>query len=253
MQTDTYNFPVAQFPITADNVDIPNRFAVIRTDTNQPLGIVSEKYSLIPHENVISGMRESLIGHKFEENIKVVKDGAQLFATYTLRDMEQEVAKGDVVGMQLTVRNSYDGSSPVQLSLGALRLVCTNGMTLSKKFMNFSQRHLGEAKAVDFGEMQEKISLYSVQFGDLVPVMNQMTNEEFTPVDKSFSAQDTKIPAYIMKEASAEYEKAKDNTVWGYYNSLTYAITHQMRKETPMRQASYNDRAWQLASNALAL
>lgn len=248
-----YDFPVEMTPISAGGIDIPDRFAIIRQDTKTPLGVVSDKYSIITHSDVIKGMRDALDSRKFDESVELTKDGAQLFATYTLRDMEEEVAKNDVVGMQLTVKNSYDGSSPVQMSLGALRLVCENGMTLSKSFMNFTQRHIGEVNKPEIHEMREKISLYTSQFGDLVPTMNEMTKTQIKPDKKLFDKKETRFPSYLLNVAEHEFKGKKDETVWGYYNSLTYAITHKMRKDSPHSRSYLTDRAWTLASNKLSV
>src|SRR3989344_8403522 len=68
-----YDFPTTLASLKANGIDIPHRFAVIRTDTNEPLGIISDQYQLIPHKEVLEKSREALIQKKlkFEEKTNI--------------------------------------------------------------------------------------------------------------------------------------------------------------------------------------
>lgn len=43
MEKTKYDFPVRLAAINSDSILIPNKLAVIREDTNEPIGIVSDK------------------------------------------------------------------------------------------------------------------------------------------------------------------------------------------------------------------
>ena len=88
----THNFPVELMPIqTKSRIAIPDRRAVVRTDTNTPLGIVSTKYELLKHADVVNGFRKALKGDEYEETIKLARNGAQLYATYSMPTHKVEV------------------------------------------------------------------------------------------------------------------------------------------------------------------
>jgi hypothetical protein len=248
-----YDFPVELRPVfTTSNktkIEMPRKLAVVRTDTDTSLGIVSDKYAFLKHADVISGFREALSGQKYSEDISLQRDGAQLFVKYTLKDVQAEVQKGDIVGMQLIARNSYDGSTQLHLSLGSLRLVCGNGMVVTKSFIEFSHKHVGETLALNVGDVKQSIDGMIAKFQTVLPFMQNMSRTTLAKDDTElFDAKKLKLPGYLVEEAKQEYTRAKDNTLWGYYNSLTFAITHKMRKDAPALESYYSALAWDIAS-----
>jgi len=65
METKTiehkYDFPVELVPIKANNIIIPKKVAVFRTDNNQSIGIVSNQYRLLKHKDIVDSFREDLL------------------------------------------------------------------------------------------------------------------------------------------------------------------------------------------------
>lgn len=255
--TTKYNFPVELTAIRTrykgTAIAIPDRKAVLRTDTLIPLGIVSTKYELLKHADVINGFRDALKDQHYNETIKLAKNGAQLYATYSLPEHKVEVRKNDVISLQFIVKNSYDGTNALHITLGAFRVVCTNGMIIGKKFFTFSQKHIGsEAGVVDSSVLKDKVNMIATQFAKTLPIMQDMAE---TPVtidpDELFDHKKIKIPKYLLAFAAEEYRNAQDLSLWGFYNSLTYAITHHMKRESPSASIWYGQVAWKEATKNL--
>ena len=68
-----YSLPVELQPISTEpsGFIVPNRLAVVRTDTMRPIAVVSKKYALLPHADVIDTLRESLKGQDVQEKVQV--------------------------------------------------------------------------------------------------------------------------------------------------------------------------------------
>jgi hypothetical protein len=244
-----YNFPVSIVPITAGSKTIPNKFAIVRKDTNEPLSIVSKRYNLLKHADVIDTFKQSLVGLDYDEKTELGKNGAQLFATYTFKDKSLEVAKDDIVAMRLILRNSYDGTKTFQLALGACRLVCTNGMVIAKDIFSFSLKHYSN-QMPEIEKISERITGMMKSFKELLPAMQKMDKQPLKSRPTLFkSSKDLFIPKYLLKEAEMVYNENKQ-TVWTYYNSLTFANTHKMRdkQNTPLARFEYLKRAWNVAT-----
>ena len=247
---EKYNFPVKLTPVKTNGILIPNKFAVLRTDTKHPIGIVSNKYQLLKHETVVNGFRQALKKTKYEEKIQLRKDGSSLFATYKISENQLIISKGDIVSLQFVVKNSYNGKNSLQIILGAFRLVCENGMIIGKEFFSFSRKHIGQ------GELKtelliESITQLSSQFKESLPIMQQMTKMKMgRNEDKAFKEDDV-LPTYMLEAAQKEYMLWNDNSVWGFYNSLTKVITHQSKRDNPARQIKFGARAWSLALKQL--
>lgn len=237
-----YNFPVELTPLMTENkVVVPKKLAVVRTDTDEPIGVVSNKYQLVKHGDVVDSFRGALKKIKHTETIKVARNGAQLFATYKLDQEKVEVRKGDIVSLQFIVKNSYDGSNALQIMLGAYRLVCENGMVLGKNFFFYSHKHIGQNNN-DVPELIEKLT---TQFKTTLPVMQQMAKDKITtPVEKLFAREKVKLPVYLLDEAKVAYENDKDFTRWGFYNALTNAITHKSKRDGAQTALNYGRFAW---------
>lgn len=245
----THDFPVElQSIFLTGEKEIPKRKAIVRTDTNQTLGIASSSYALLPHANVVNGFREALTGYKITEQIQVTKNGAHLYYRVGLPEVVVKVSEEDSVSLMLFVKNSYDGSHSLQILFGAFRLVCSNGMVIGRKFVEFNHKHVGENMTVKVGALQSQIARYIDLFFETTPVMKKMVDTTAV-IEKevSFSGKVIGIPQYLLDEAHREYDRASDSSVWGYYNSITYAITHKMKKESPALAIKYGKIAWEQA------
>ena len=247
-----YDFPITTVPIKANGQEIPKKAAVLRTDTNEPLGIVSNQYGLLTHTDVIDSLRHVLSGQKYEEQIQLTKNGAHLFASYKLTDIQIEPKLNDFVSMRLIGRNSYDGTKSFTMMLGAFRLVCSNGMVIGKELFSFRQRHISSVVSLDQELLDSKVGDLIGTFKRSLPIMKTMTK---TPanVDESFFDKDKiSMPNYLVKEALEIYENDKQKTVWNLYNAFTSVITHNLRKENPKTQIKFAKAAWSMATELVA-
>src|SRR5205814_8078706 len=98
MNNQNYDFPVELQPIYLEgNREIKKQKAVVRTDTMDTLGIVSDGYGLIKHGQVIDSFREASLKFGVQEKISLTNNGARLFYQMTFPKVQLEVAKGDIV------------------------------------------------------------------------------------------------------------------------------------------------------------
>lgn len=272
MKTSTYDFPVELSPIVSQpfGVVIPNKLAVVRTDTKEPIGIVSNKYELLRHKDVVDGFRRalSLSEAPYEENIQITKNGARLFVIFKLSVVQMEVRKDDVVSLQFVVENSYDGESQLRIMLGAFRLLCLNGMVIGiGKGLSYSQRHIGsEGVAMDTKKLHDKIVVLTSQFKDTLPLLREMSRKEMPRdtglLEELFNPKKPErvgggrhkhiFPKYLVDAATDRYYAEGDKTVWGYYNAFTAAITHKLPKGNPQVALNYGKVAWDMAREALS-
>ena len=250
MQTD-YDFPVELQRITtqSSNLAIPNRLAVVRTDTLQTIGVVSKKYTLLPHAEVIDTLRETLKGQEVEEKILLTHNGARMYLEMTLPEITLKV-DGDMIAMRLVVSNSYDGSRKVNIAFGAYRLVCSNGMIVGHKLLSLTQRHVGEI-SLEVKQTRKQMTMLTELFKATAPKMQKMANKHLASPKTFFNAKTLHIPTYLTTIARNEFKKTEDGTVWDAYNALTYAITHKMRKNNPELATALGKRAWSAATASL--
>lgn len=253
-----YNFPVELQPIYLDDSnEILGKKAVVRTDTKQALGIVSNGYGLVHHGTVVDAIREATASYETTEKLDVTMNGAFLFLSISFPRIQQEVKTGDFIRLMMIIRNSYNGMHRLQVIFGAFRLVCSNGMVLGKKFTELSYRHMSsKVEALNKKSIMEQYSTVSSGYiklfeerGEQISVMAR-TNVTQEP-KKLFSPEFAKLPKYLLKEAEHSFEAENDRTAWGYYNALTYAVTHKKKVDNPALDLEFGVEAWKAAEKIL--
>lgn len=130
------NYDVKKVPLFINRKGlhaIDGRSAIVRTDTNQVLGVVSSKYP------EISPMEKFKMFDEFAKEgiIDFVGGGSNAGRIYVQaripNSMNVNPDKGDIIEKRITFHSSYDGSLSNEISLDMLRLVCTNGLTVNSK------------------------------------------------------------------------------------------------------------------------
>ena len=143
-------FPVELVPAHAmlGNSFIQSDYqAVVRTDTNEVLGIHGAGYNLVRNAEVYGAFDDALRYSSLDLNGMIVRDnlshnGARAVRTYIFPEYRFPVGRvGDLVDMQLRVVNSYDGSLAFSAIVGAYRLVCTNGLVIGEKIAQTYSKH----------------------------------------------------------------------------------------------------------------
>ena len=246
-----YDFPVELRAISTDpdGFVIPNRLAVIRTDTMRTLGVVSKKYALLPHADVVDAMRDALKGQEALEKINMTNNGARMHLEITLPKISLKV-EGDEIAMRLVVSNSYDASRKVNIAFGAYRVVCANGMIIGRRLISVSRRHVGDV-TIEIEQIRKQMTMLTYQFNASAPAMRKMATTTLASPKKFFVATTLQMPTYLTKIARKQFEKEEDGTVWDAYNALTFAITHKMRHPNPELSTRLGKNAWSAATAVL--
>lgn len=109
--------------------EIADKRAVVRTDTEQALAVVSASYTLVTHQTLLDAMDSAIAdvdAGPVPRGLYVDRDGAQMRALYKFPALAERLAGADEVCPCVQLRNTYDGTSRVMVSIGAFRFVCTN-------------------------------------------------------------------------------------------------------------------------------
>ena len=139
LAVDNWSFPVETWNLSAMRgnfgIDVPESMArcIVRTDTNDVLGVHGSKYKAIKHDDVVNSVmdavKNSSVSNDYDTKIEVFDNGAKLRGTVDFNDLVIEPAVGDYVRFRVQFFNSYDSSWAFQQSAFGLRLLCLNEMT----------------------------------------------------------------------------------------------------------------------------
>ncbi len=226
-------FTVGLRPVFCEGADGPrlieSRRAIVREDTGEAIAVVSDRYTLVPHQRILDTVEQAIgpldLG-LVPRGIFVDHKGARMRALYKFPSLAQPVLGDDDICPCLQVRNTYDGSSRIALHIGAFRFVCTNlsvggGGAFAGGFVSI---HAGE---IPIEMMAVKLSSYLTRFDEIVTMYRQWS--EMRPEREDV--------AIVLKQVlRGRFEELRDSmfqnapqTVFDAYNRLTHHATHSMR------------------------
>ena len=132
---DTYDLWATPTVADAPDIEVPQSMAraIVRTDTNQVLGVHGSKYKAIKHDDVVNSVFDAVsnanISSDSYHRIEVFEDGKKMRGTIFFPDLVIEPEVGDHIQFQIVFFNSYDGSWSFGQQAQGLRLWCMNGCT----------------------------------------------------------------------------------------------------------------------------
>jgi hypothetical protein len=226
------DFPIALRPLyyarNGSFESVTARFAVVREDTGQPIAVVSDRYTLLPHQRILDAVEEAIkpLGiDPVPRGIYVDRNGARMRALFKFPTLARPVLGGDEICPCLRIQNTYDGTSRIAIHIGAFRFVCTNlavggGGVFAGGFMSV---HSGE---IPIEAVAEQLSSYLDGFERIVEVYRYWTSEWLE--NGSLARALEGIPKRHAKGIAEAFASSKP-TVYEAYNAATYYATHQTR------------------------
>lgn len=228
-QLNKFFFKVSEQPIYigADKAATSDYKAVVKED-GKLISVMKNSYKLLSNREVISGVMEQLenLDSPFivgTESFVCDEKMRINFEFPEIKFIDEMGGKKNESNLRLSVHNSYDGSESVKFNWGALRLICSNGMTAFKTIANFNRRH---TSGLSVHGLIEEIN----QVSDKIPMLEKKIAEmnEKKASKKELEKIRAAMPAGANQYLDWVSENQKENiqTLWGVYNVLTYYASH---------------------------
>jgi hypothetical protein len=245
-----WEFPVESQPVF-DQLGNPiqGSQAVVRTDTNEVLGVHGSRYRVLSHDDVVNSLmdavKESDLSSDYQLKVKVIEGGRKLRGEILFNNITIEPAVGDIVQYRISFFNSYDASWSFSQAADGLRLWCLNGCTTP---MGTGRSVFKHTQSINVEGSAKKIA------GGLDTFMN---NRELWQNWMSVHVTDHMAEAFfkatIAKTPSRQQlvmktnEKQLENLLaiwtaekaqlgankWALYNAMTYWATHTQDLKNP--------------------
>lgn len=237
MLTHAYDFPVELRKLkTVDGLELPKSRAIVRTDTNEPLSVVSDKYRVITHRD-FSDMTAPFIKNfgKPETKHFVERNGAVFSTEYVFRDHKIQIANNNLA-LRLIISNAYMPGYAARLRVASIVLECLNcAIFAEKNIFNLAIRHTGQLPEVDFPTPEKVLASFTssaniyARFGKEKLTLEK--GNEFLasePVAKI-------LPTSTIDAIDQRWQKGcaeNPQTVWDLLQHATFVITHQTPRLT---------------------
>jgi len=200
---------------------IPDKFATIRKDNGDYLGIVGSRYEIVQNRDAFSFF-DAIIdeGEAIFETAGVLGRGEKIFVTAKLP--EDLLVNGEKCEKYIILTNSHDGSSSIIAGFTTIRVVCNNTLQaalrdLSNK-VSIAHRIGAKEKLSEAYELMNIASKYMTEVGDC---FNKMSDT---------ALEDEKLKSYIERVMLPNYKLEDEEQSTRFKNQVesiyNFAITH---------------------------
>lgn len=235
---------VTEDVLTAAGAKLKDRLLTVRSDTGEPLGVVSNRYCVLQNNEAF----------KFMDNLMADKEGPKYVASGCLyggrkvclvADMgAMEVVAGDEIRKQIILAHAHDGSMSVTTMLTPRRIYCDNQLnSISRQASEdgalYKIRHTGDV-TLKLDDVKEALGLLNKKFDETLDVYKSLarvrpTTQQIDEVLKALIP-DTKREgrAVMQRERILELAdvgmgnniKGVHGTAWALYNGITELVDH---------------------------
>jgi phage/plasmid-like protein (TIGR03299 family) len=157
-------------------------FGLVRTDTQDILGIVSKQYEIVQNESLLR-MAEFIREEVDMDTVVVLSDGGKVAFTATLRGASQDIVPGDTVKRRIVGFLGHDGKTGCGAMFTNIRVVCTNTLAaaMATRDAKVSIRHMAGAND-NFDQLIKSIDTARETFTNEVEIFRQFAD---TPIEQA--------------------------------------------------------------------
>lgn len=234
----------------ANDILVPNAFATLRMDTNQPLGVVGNDYNIIQNREAFAFF-DAIVGGGdgiLYETAGALGNGERIFITAKLPGYIK-VGSNDYIEQYLFLTTSHDGSGSITAAFTPVRICCNNTLNAALKNMsnvvrirhtNGAAAKLAEAHrvmgiATANGKVMEesfnhfaKVRITDKEVKRLIEIamapnketLQILKDNRYNDLSTVFKNQCEEVFSYAMTAETQQLETTK-GTVFGAYNAIT--------------------------------
>ena len=217
--------------------------AIVNPETNNLYSIVSSKYKLIKHEEVISGVEEALWEvpeyGQTDRRVELTNDGSKMRTTFKFPEISVNVGS-DLIHPQIVVYNSYDTTLGLRIDFGAFKVICSNGLTIGYKVFHYNKKHFA---SLDIQTVLQGLKESLNQFSEQRELWKTWVDKQLEMEEAKTILSKLELNKKEEREIGLEVEKQSGITLlpwdasqwitkWILFNILAQYITHRVKSIT---------------------
>lgn len=239
------NYDVIKVPVLAnvngEMLEVPEKFATLRTDTKDVFGIVGNRYEIVQNRDAFTFF-DAIVGQgqAIFETAGALGKGERVFITAKMPNYVRIAGTNDVSDVYVVLTSSHDGSGAVLAGVTAVRIVCQNTLRMALKGMTnkVSIRHTksAEANLAQAGKLMGIVNSYTEALNATVNNLSLKRVSDAQAVQlienlfPSESENSTRIEN-IRNEVANSYftgigQAEIMGTAWGVLNGITHYTSH---------------------------
>lgn len=236
-------------------IEVPNRFALVRDDTDVVLGVASGDYKL--YANMLGyASLDSLVatGMATPNTMGTLRGGAIVWGLLEIKVPDEDVIPGDKIKRYILFSWGNDGKIGIALGYTDVRVVCSNTVhsawssSLSKLIR---MAHRGQVEA-NVDNVVKTMDIAAADFKATIEDYKKMVNASINQADlrkyvktvmqleeKENNKRATNLIDHVSNLALTGIgNKGIGDTVWGAFNGITQWMSHEAGRNSDNRFAS---------------
>lgn len=239
-------------PDAMRRVEVPGKFATVRSDTSEVLGVVGSKYEPLQNREAFSFLDNLLMdGIVKYETAGYFDRGRKVWALASMQGLDFSVNGDDIQKPYLFLTTSHDGSSSIQINPTVIRVVCQNTYAMA---IAEGRRNTGESFVIRHtSSMNERLRLAanaievsSKNIEQTKAAVSKMSSAKITPseaadfIAKMLPFEFKGSESYDSGRSGAAFSRTTQNlreefniggaTWWSAYNAITGWVDHQQSR-----------------------
>jgi len=198
---------------------------IVREDNNNVISCVTNDYKLVTNQEVMDKALPIIEKNKGTlDEVKTFSQGARTNWTFRFHKNPIKI-DGEDIYPQMNIKNSYDGSTQVNVLGGAFRLVCSNGLVVGRILGRKSERHSIWNPKLQNGHIGNIVQ-------ETIDQMETVLNNEFPKLISSKVKQKDivnilqRFPTTQIEHLSNYLAANKTETYWDLFNAATWVLSH---------------------------
>jgi hypothetical protein len=237
---------------TEKGARVPQRVAIINSESGTPLSVVSTKYKVVSNEQVVRATLDAIDRAHLDTTDAdvIVQNGAHGAKSMVRIQLPAYsiLAGGNQTNLEIVTLNSYDASWKYVSRAGGIRMACLNGQVMGKMIGSYAQFHNASLN-VERGA--EQLVRMIKDFTSSEEWFNMMMGRKVTQDDlDTMICKFLNIPqAHIgdsrmakrLQELYDGYAREMGANAFALYNAFTDFITHRSRHKTSVATSRLYD------------
>ncbi len=223
---------------------MPERYAVIDINNGHFFDVVSDRYHLVTHEEVVHDLLSAIPTEfgKAEVDVMIYCDGARVRANVGFPDLPAsigEIKEGDIVKPRISAYSSYNRSTYHGIITGGEQLVCANGLVAFVADGSNKRKHI-IGSTVTQEELTSEIASFLENFSKNTDLWRtwankQLASTEFAEVMEALpfseSEREKVMELPLMNNDGKFLKQLEKVTLWDVNSAATQYAKHEVRGE----------------------
>lgn len=223
--------------VDGTRIQIPNRKVILREDTKEIFGVVSDRYQICQNHDAFDFV-------KYIDGVELQRAGSSGSQVWMIGKLPEVTVLGDKISPNLIFQNSHDGSCSIRTTICMLRMVCQNQfiaafgsspatrrivhsgdlkekLVVAKETLHGVYEYIKSFDSYANGMVKQKIS--SIKFNQIVEKYFEIPEEASKRTEDFIqSRRDAFIETYNFED-----NQNFKGTKWGLINAFSDFMTHE--------------------------